>query len=250
MTKAVIIEDEINNRELLQQLLSIYCKNISLVGLATDVKSGINLIKKQSPDIIFLDVEMPGGSGFDILDAFDKINFKVIFVSGYDQYAIKAIKYAALDYLLKPIDVSELISAVDKAIAASANYNKPIDFLKSSLKNKGEEITQIVLSNDKNYQVIKISDILYVEADGNYITFQLANEEKHISSQSLNHYEDLLPNSQFFRIHKSYIINIKSVVSIENGRGGHVHLTNKSKLPIAFRRKPAFLQFLDRKKPI
>lgn len=250
MTKAVIIEDEINNRELLQHLLSNYCKDISLVGQAIDVKSGVQLIKDQSPDIVFLDVEMPGGNGFDILDAFDSINFKIIFVSGYDQYAIKAIKYSALDYLLKPIDVSELISAVDKALIASPNYNKPIEVLKSNLKNPNGEISQIVLSNDRNYQVIKIDEINYIEADGNYITFHLENENKHISSSSLSYYEELLPNSKFFRIHKSYIINIKAVVSIENGRGGHVHLTDKSKLPVAFRRKPAFLQFLENKKAI
>ncbi len=250
MIKAVIIEDEINNRELLAQLLTLYCKNIALVGLAVDVKTGIALIKEHRPQIVFLDVEMPGGNGFDILDAFDNIDFKVIFVSGYDQYAIKAIKYAALDYLLKPIDVTELIGAVEKAVIASPQYDKPIQFLKSALENKSEEITQIVLANDKTYKIIKIEDICYVGADGNYVKFHLINNTKHISSNSLAYYEDILPNSLFFRIHKSYIINVDAVVKVDGGRGGPVHLTNKAELPVAFRRKPGFMQFLEHKKEL
>ncbi len=195
-------------------------------------------------------VEMPGGNGFDILDAFDVIDFKIIFVTGYDKYAIKAIKYAALDYLLKPIDVSELTSAVNKAISAAPNYNEQINLLKDNLTGEENELSQVVFSGDKNYQVVKINHILYVEADGNYVTFHMKDNAKYISSNSLSYYEDLLPISKFFRIHKSYIISINAVLSVENGRGGLIHLTDNTKLPVAFRRKSAFLQFLERNNAI
>lgn len=248
MAKAVIIDDEINNRELLQQLLLTYCDYIDLVGQAVDVESGIQLIKDKSPEIIFLDVVMPGGDGFQILDAFEKINFKVIFVTSYDQYAIKAIRYAALDYLLKPIDVTELIDAVYKAVNIDAGSDSRIKFLKQNINVENSEIKHIVLSGDKNYQIIKLEDILYIEADGNYVIFKMINNVKHVSSHSLSHYEDLLPAAQFFRIHKSYILNTNAVVSIESGRGGMVLLTNQTELPVAFRRKPAFLELLENKK--
>ena len=245
MIKAIIIEDEINSRELLQQMLTAYCKNVHLAGSAVDVPSGIELIKQVQPELVFLDVEIPGGTGFDILNAFENANFKVIFVTGYEHYAIKAIKYAAIDYILKPINLDELVEAVAKITIAPLSYQKNLAFLKDQIDKSPDELNQFILSGSKGHRVIKIENIIFVEAERTYVTFHMNDDQKYVAANPLNFYEDLLPDASFFRIHKSYIINCKKVVKLENGRGGPVHLNGGAVLPVAFRRKPAFVRFLD-----
>ncbi len=246
MINAIIIEDEVNSRDLLQQMLEEYCEDVNLLGLAQDVSSGIELIKKTNPDIVFLDIEMPGGNGFDILDVFNAPKFKVIFTTGYNHYAIKAIKYAALDYLLKPINLRELRQALEKAKNSSNAYQNSLSFFKNNVTKEPEEIDQIVVSDNKTHQVIKISDIVFIEAHRSYAIFHLDNSQKLTTAYPLQYYEGILPEDCFFRIHKSYLVNCLNVVKLESGRGGAVHLSGGVVLPVAFRRKPAFVKFLDK----
>ncbi len=245
MIRAVIIEDEENSRELLRQMLEEYCQDVQVAGFGVDVPSGIALIDQIQPDVVFLDVEMPGGDGFSVLDAFTEPSFKVVFVTGYDHYAIKAIKYAALDYLLKPIHLDELIETVEKVKKESSYHQDNIRFLKEQVRKPADEINQIMLYGNKEHTVIKIEDVLFVEAERSYVTFHLTERQKYIASKPLTYYEELLPESSFFRIHKSYLVNGKKVIRLDSGRSGAVHLIEGVVLPVATRRKPAFLRFLD-----
>ncbi len=248
MLKTVIIEDEINSRELLKKMLLEYCSDVSLIGMAVDVPSGIELIKETKPDLIFLDIEMPEGNGFDVLIAFPDPSFKVVFVTGYDHYAIKAIKFAALDYLLKPVHLEELEFSINRAKNHLPYYSKNLQFLKNNLNTKTERIEHIMLPDSKSHRIILLDNILYLKAERTYVCFYLTNKQEHIVCHPLQYYQDLLSESSFFRIHKSYIINTRKIVKIEKGRGGFVHLTEDIKLPIALRRKSSFMKFLARLK--
>lgn len=245
MIEAIIIEDEQNSQELLQQMLEEYCSEIKIMGIADDVVSGISLINQVQPTIVFLDVEMPGGTGFDVLKAFDDPDFMVIFVTGYDHYAIKAIKYAAIDYLLKPVSLVELRAAIERVKSKESFQKENIRYLSGS-----DELTQnpkkIILPGHKKYTIIKVEDIVYLESEGPYVTFYLSNNLKYTAINPLQFYEETLPQSSFFRIHKSFLINGSKITRVETGRGGLVHLENGATLPVAVRRKPAFMKFLDK----
>ena len=245
MIRAIIIEDELNSRELLEQMLTEYCEGVEVAGVAVDVYSGIELIKRTNPEVVFLDVEMPGGTGFDIIDAFDTPSFKIVFVTGYGHYAIKAIKFAALDYILKPVNLKELRLTVQRIKNAIPSYTRSLKFFKKQLDKKPEDINQIVISDNRNHQVVRVEEIVFVEAERTYVTFHLKNNKKYVAGNPLSFYEDLLPETSFFRIHKSYIVNCRKVIRLETGRGGSVHLDGGVVLPVAIRRKPAFMRFLE-----
>jgi len=245
MIKSIIIEDEKHSQDLLSIMLNQYCDDIQVEGIAGDVVSGIHLIKSIRPDLVFLDVELSGGTGFDVLNSFEHPSFKVIFVTGYDHYALKAIKYSALDYLLKPVNLSELRKSIKKLQNAAEGYSNNFQHLKNNLDSPNEGLKQIVLSDSKSYRVLKIDNIVFVEAERSYVIFHLVDNSKFVAVNTLTHYVDILPKPNFFRIHKSYIINCSKVSKIETGRGGPVHLDGGNILPIAFRRKPAFIRFLD-----
>lgn len=246
MIRAVIIEDEKQSQDLLMVMLEKYCTNVQVEGVASSVESGIKIIKEQKPDLVFLDVELSDGNGFDVLSAFEKPTFRVVFVTGFDHYAIKAIKFSALDYLLKPVSLEELRNAIKKLETVPTSYIDNFEHLKNNLNTRIADINKIVLSGNKSYKVLKIEDIIFVEAERTYVTFHLINSQKIVAANPLNFYEDVLPESKFFRIHKSYIINCTKINKIEPGRGGPVHLEGGAILPIAFRRKPTFIQFLEK----
>lgn len=243
MIKAIIIDDEPNSRELLSNMLEHYIKNIQVIGEAIDVNSGIELIQKNRPDVVFLDIEMPGGDGFSILDAVSPIDFKVIFITGYEQYAIKAIKYAALDYLLKPVDLQELEVAIQRI--STINESDQLNFFKETFQNKKQDFERLILPGHKKHTVVDFKQIIKIEASGNYVIFHLENKEQRIATHSLSYYESLLPSNLFFRIHKSYIINCQKVKSYEDGRAGKVFLSDGSKLDVAARRKANFKKLLN-----
>jgi len=240
MLKAIIIEDERNSRELLSNMINNYCEGIQLIGEAVDVESGVKLIQKKLPDLVLLDIEIKGGTGFDLLDKLRDVPFSVIFVTGYDQYAIKAIKYAALDYILKPIDLRELRSAIKRAKEQLNFVRQKRQFLLDSQKDEDTDLTKIILSDREQYTILNFAEIIYLKASGGYVEFILEKGFKKIASYSLKHYEALLPESVFFRIHHSYLINLTKVESYESGRTGNVMLKGGHLLNIAARRKVEF----------
>lgn len=246
MIRAAIIEDEYDCCALLKEMIENHCQELKVVGTAATVPQGIELIKTSQPDLIFLDIDISEGKGFDILDAVQSTDFKVIFVTGYEAYAFKAIKYAALDYLLKPIILDELKQAIEKAKKWKPAPNEYIFFIKETLNKPSSETDQVVLTDHKNHNIVNVEDIIYVEAQRSYTLFHFESKQNIIACNSLHHFEQLLPRHKFYRIHKSFIVNCDKVVSLETGRGGQVKMLDGQLLPIAFRRKAAFLRFFGR----
>ncbi len=244
MIKAVIIDDERQSRRLLRKMLVDFCEGVSLVGEAKDVYSGIELLKNVQPDLILLDIEMPNGDGFDILNAFDYGNFNVVFVTGYNQFAIKAIKYAALDYLLKPVDLEELQLAIDKLKSRQKDDTGRLKFLHQQYAKRSDELHQIILPGRENHTVVALDQITRIEAQGSYVMIYLEDRKSHLVVNSLSHYESLLPYPKFFRIHKSHLININKIDYFTTGRSSKVRLMDGVELDIAARRKSAFMQIL------
>lgn len=239
--KALVIDDELNGRELLVQMLQQYCTNVKVVGTAADVASGVRQIDRHRPDIVFLDIELPGGDGFSILDRVEHQLFTTIFVTGYEQFAIKAIKYAAFDYLLKPINLEELQQAVERAGQLQNSATKSAD------KHAAEKhmITHVILPDRKQKTLLPITEICYLKAEGSYVVFYTEKGEEKLSSHSLQYYEKRLPDPPFFRIHKSYLINVQQVKAYDSGRTGYAELRNGMRVPIAARRKATFIRLLD-----
>jgi two-component system, LytTR family, response regulator len=209
--KAIIIDDETHCIKTLKWTLKEYCPDVEIIGIATDGDEGIEAINMHKPDLIFLDVEMPMMNGIEMLMHFEKFDFDVIFTTAYDQYAVKAIKLNALDYLLKPVDKDELIKAIEKVKKKETVISKPqIELLKEAQKVK--QVNKIALSLSSELQFINLDDLCRIEADGNYCSFVLKDGRKFLSSKKLGDAEELLSEVKyFFRVHKSHIVNLKFV---------------------------------------
>ncbi len=241
MIRTVIIEDELHSQELLQSILTNYCENIDVIGTAQSVEKAIELIKKVEPDLIFLDVEITGGTGFDILDVFENPDFKVIFVTGYEHYAIKAIKCAALDYILKPISIEEIRKALSRYDELSKESNTVSqNFLKHNVRKS--DINQLLINQNNRSVVIDFDDIIYLSSDVGYVTFNLIENKKILTSKSMQYYSVVLPTSDFYRIHQSYIVALRKVIEYTPGRSGVVIVEGGEELPIAYRRKSSFVK--------
>jgi two-component system LytT family response regulator len=244
MIQAVIIEDEKKSQELLEKLVRKNCPGVAIAGMADSFQSGVELIRKVKPRLVFLDIEMPDGSGFDLLKALPDMSFDVIFTTASDRYAINAIKYSALDYLLKPIDSDELKTAVRK-IEEKDKSDPNMDNLKFLLQNfrKNDELySRITLPTGNAYEIVNVKDIIRCEADGNYTVFFLADKRKMVVTLGLKHYEDLLPANDFFRIHNHHLVNVNHVNRVLKEDGGYAILSDGSKIEISRRKKDSFLE--------
>jgi two-component system LytT family response regulator len=240
MFRAVLVDDELKGRLALKKLLQLYCENVDIVGEADSVKSAQIAIEKLNPDLLFLDVNLQDGTGFDLLNVINYQSIKVIFVTAYDHFAIKAFRFSAIDYILKPIDPDILVAAVDKIKLLQPNENQ-IQILSKS-KN---EIDQIALVAQNGLICVKLVDIVRCEADSNYTVFYVLKGSKIVVSKSLKEYEELLENHNFFRVHKSHIINLKFVKEYDSVNS-QVILLDSTKIEVARRRKEVFLELLKR----
>lgn len=246
MIRTIVVEDEINSQEVLLQMFDMYCDEIEVIGKASNVAEGVSIIKRTNPDLVCLDIEMPDGSGFDVLDQTQDMTFNVIIITGYDKYAIKAFKYAALDYLLKPIKIESLENSIQRLPDTNKPGKNNIIVLKEGI-SKGEiNFTSIILADTKSNEIVDLNDITYIEAVGNYVKFHYLNKHKLIT-KTLNYYEDFLPSKQFHRIHRSYVINFRWLKSYDTGRNGNIELKNGIVLPIATRRKADFINRVKNK---
>ncbi|HZK07517.1 MAG TPA: LytTR family DNA-binding domain-containing protein [Bacteroidales bacterium] len=248
MVKAVIIDDEKKSRQALISLLERYCHSVIILGEAEGVRSGVDLIKSTEPDVIFLDIQMQDGSGFRLLQYFDEINFEIVFTTAFDQYAIKAIKFSALDYLLKPIVPQELMDAVRKVedikIARQQNISKNIDVLLENIQNPAES-RKIILSTAEKIHVVDVDDIIRCESDNYYTNFFFKDGTKLLISKTLKENEYLLRGHQFIRSHKSHLINTKYIKGFLKGDGGFILMSDKSKVPVSRRRKELIMETLN-----
>lgn len=225
----VIIDDEGMARKLLKAMLEQYCPDLQVVAECADLPTGVKAIKKMNPKLVFLDIEMPGYSGLELLDFFDEdeVTFDIIFITAYNEYAIQAFKFSAIDYLLKPLHQHQLIEAVDRFIKKTERESsRQLDTLKANL-NTDEPLSEkrIVVPIGQSLKFLKLSDIVMIKGDGAYSEVQLRDGEKILASKNLKHFEDMLYGiSRFFRSHKSYIINIQEVVEYSKSDGGVIHM--------------------------
>ena len=247
MLRTLIIDDEKPVRESLQELLHANCPNVKLVGQADGVRSGVAAIFEHHPDLILLDIKMADGTGFDLLEQIEPAECKVIFITAYNEYAIKAIKFSALDYLLKPLDSAELTEAVNRADnLVSKDLKTQIDTLVHNLKTDDRSKKKIILKTADNIFLVKVTDILCCESDGRYSLLFLHSGEKVMVSNTLKHYQDILGEFGFYRVHKSFLINLDHIIRFEKSEGGHIILTNNLKIPVASRKREELLELFDK----
>lgn len=234
--KVILIDDEVANLKNLQSLLGTHCSQVKVVGLAQSIKQGVELINLHQPDLVFLDIQMGAQTGFDLLGQLSEQLFEVIFVTAYDWYGVQAIKFAALDYLLKPVNIEELVSAVDKAShkVKFKLQNEQLSFLLHQLKQPATTLShKIALSQQNEIRYVEISDIERCEATNNYTYFFLANGDKLLISNSLKEYADMLKPYGFLRTHQTHLVNPSFVKSWLKEDGGALLMKNGSKIPIS-----------------
>jgi len=247
MLRTIIIDDEYSVRKALEKLVKRYCPNVKLVAEADGVESGVEAIRKYHPDLVLLDIKMDDGTGFDLLKHLEPVDFKVIFITAYDQYAIKAIKFSALDYLLKPIDPDDLTEAINKAEKLLVNeLNQQLSTLEDNMQNKDKSKKKIILKTFDNIHLVKLSDIVYCESNDNYTNFNLLSNKKILVSNTLKEYDEMLGEYGFFRVHKSFLINLGHIERFEKSEGGYIVLSNESKVPVASRKREQLLDLFDR----
>jgi two-component system LytT family response regulator len=244
MTKlrSIIVDDEFDAVNFIQSLIETYCPDLEVVGKAYSALEGIKLIRDQNPDLVFLDVEMPHGSGFDLLANFPKKTFDVIFITAFNHYAIKAIKFSAVDYILKPINISEFLEAVKKVIQArhektekELSFDTLFENLRSSLPHK------LAIPTTDGMEYLNTKDIIRVEADRSYSMFYMADGRKFLVSRNLKEYQEMLSDRNFFRTHNSHLVNLEYVKKYYRYDGGYIEMTDGSTVAISRNKKDLFL---------
>lgn len=241
MLKAVIVDDELGARHSLKSLVEEYCPKVEVVALAEDVITGMEAVKKFKPDIVFLDVEMPNYNGFKLIDLLDNIDFKIIFTTAYERYAFEAFKAEAIDYLLKPISIDDLIIAVDKVAKIHTSLSNP-EIVEARIKSSTDKIT---FPSTEGMIFLTLSEIVYIEAKKSSTTIYLEDGSSILSSRSLSEYDDFLPQEDFCQIHRSLIINLERIDKYIRGRKSHVIMENKAILYIGKSFKDTFVKSLQ-----
>ncbi|HET9057310.1 MAG TPA: LytTR family DNA-binding domain-containing protein [Chitinophagaceae bacterium] len=246
-TSCIIIDDESRNVKLLEALIREYFPSLTIAAAETNPKKGLQQIEECKPQLIFLDIEMPQLTGFDILKKMEPLLFEVIFVTAYNDYAVEAFDYHAIGYLTKPINTEKFIATVTSALQRieQKNFNKQ---LASVLENTSKQDKQqkIPLSTSHGLLFVKLDDIIYCESNGNYTEFYLTGNKHNLVTRQIGEYEKLLPNPEFIRIHDRYIINLSHITEYIKGSGGEVIMENGKTLPVATRRKEEFLSRFDK----
>ncbi|MGD9991990.1 MAG: LytR/AlgR family response regulator transcription factor [Salinivirgaceae bacterium] len=242
MYKAVIVDDELDAIESIKLILAENIDFIEVVGTAQNVDDARRIIQTTDPNIVFLDIEMPGGSGFEVLEGLPERNFQVIFVTAYNQYAIKAFKYSAVDYILKPIDIDELVNAVCK-IKSTNNHNVE-DKINLLLENvKSSKPDKIALSTSESIEFVRIADIVQIHAEGSYSTLKLTDQSELLVSKNLGEFESLLEDHPFYRTHQSHLINLLHVRKITR-LGNEIVMEDGSVAFLSRRKKNQFLELM------
>jgi len=247
--KAIIIDDELSGREVLKKLIEKSCPAVQVINAVNSIEKGLASIREDEPDLVFLDIQMPNGSGFDLLNQLEKISFQIIFVTAHDNYAIRAFKYAAVDYLLKPIKVAELIDAVNKASEriGSNHKNEHVNFLLNKINPAKKTFlnNKILLPTMGGYHIIDIPEIAYCKSDSNYTHFHFTDGSNILVSKTLKEFEPILLENHFFRIHRSAIINLNCIAKYNKGKGGEVVMKDGAILEVSREKKEEFLRLFS-----
>ena len=248
MVKAIIVDDEKFCIEVLEELLAAHCPEIEVVSSCQSSEDGMVSIRNHQPEIVFLDIEMPRMNGFDMLKKLLPFHFDVIFTTAYDNYAIRAFKYSALDYLLKPIDSDDLKAAVEKYMhpKTQRNYSAQIDLLVENIRQLNPSlIHRIAIPTVEGLIMLPIKDIIYCEANSSYTIIHLVKKEKIVSAKTLKEYEEILEAHNFFRVHNSHLINLNYVEKYVKGDGGYVIMSDESTIGVSRGRKESFVARLQ-----
>jgi two-component system, LytTR family, response regulator len=245
--KAVLIDDERDALEMLEWSIKKFAPQVEILAMCDSALDGIEKIKTLKPELVFLDIEMPQLNGFDLLEKLGKYEFEVIFITAYNQFGIKALKICALDYLLKPIDGDELKIAVEKALLKKSKTSAmQLEMLMSYFKPDKPRPRRIALTASDHLIFVDTNDIVYCESDSNYTTFFLAKGDKVVISKTLKDVEEILEGSDFFRIHASYLINMKHVSKFTRGDGGYVVMSNNQHITVSRKKKDEFFEMFSR----
>ena len=243
MINAIIIDDEAKGSLAWRDKLLAYCPQIKIIAEAANGQEALMLIQHYKPQLIFLDIEMPRMNGFEMLNELEEKNFHIIFTTAYDQYAIKAIKYAAFDYLLKPIDIEELKTAVEKlSNTENKETKKQVELLQQNMLHPKKQLHKLAIPTLEGLMFYEISDIVHLEANSNYTYIHLSNKTKITASKTLKEFEELLPDDIFFRTHHSHLINLNYIKRYIKGDGGQIELQNGTYVDVSRRKKEDFLK--------
>lgn len=249
MIKAFIIDDVEKARSALKSDMKTYCPTVQVIGEADGVETGLQLIKNTSPDVIFLDIRMSDGSGFDLIAKLRQqgsIPFQIIFTTAYDEYAIKAFKFSAIDYLLKPVDHEDLIQAVQKikTTDVQSSLKENMELLLESMKSIKTSNKRIALNSIDKIQVVNVDDIIQCESQKNYTLFYLTNKKQVLVTRTLKEFEDMLEGDNFLRVHHSHLINVKHLKEYVKTDGGYAMMSDGSEVPVSVRKKEHLLSLL------
>jgi len=245
--RVLIIDDEDRARKSIAGILKLSNNNVQLVAEADGVKSGIEAIKEHNPDLVLLDINMSDGTGFDLLKKIENITFKVIFITAYEEFAIKAFEFSAIDYILKPVDPAKLIDALYRAnqLIEQENINLKLNALFANLEGSATECKKLILKTAESIYLVNTSDVIRCESDSGYTNFFLIDGKKILVSRNLKDYEDMLNGLGFYRLHQSHLINIKYIDHYSKTEGGAVIMKDNSAIPVARRKKDNFLKLLE-----
>ncbi|PCI97350.1 MAG: DNA-binding response regulator [Flavobacteriales bacterium] len=247
MIKAVIVDDTKANRDTLEVLIKKYCPELKIVGTASNIQDAEVMIETQQPKLVFLDIEMPGGTGFDLLERLDIINFEVIFVTAYDKYAIRAFQFSAIDYLLKPINIKDLIHAVHKITSKERLYSgEELKEVVRNMKGGTSENKKLAIASVQGLDFVPIKNLIRCEADGKYTLCVLEDGKRILSSKNLKEFETILSEENFYRVHHSHLINMTHIKRYAKQDGGHLVMINDDKIGISQRKKEDFLKRLNK----
>ena len=246
MKRALVIDDENRTRDLIAKMINSFELDIEAIPAGENVKSGIEAIKEHNPDLVFLDIQMPDGTGFDVLNALPKKDFEVIFITAHEEFAIKAIKFSALDYILKPVDADELKTAVERALEAIGKGKNEIkQFEALQLNIQPNQKRRLVLKTQESVHVVELDNIIRCEADRNYTSFFLVGGKKILVSKTLKEYETLLTGHNFLRVQQSHLVNLDFVLRYDKGNGGSVVMKDESEVPLSPAKREIFFKVLD-----
>jgi len=242
MITALLVDDEKKNSVVLMEMLKRYCPSVTVLGTATNITEARAQMEQLRPQLVFLDIQMPGGSGFDLLDSLSKHSVEVIFVTAYDSYLLQAIRYSALDYILKPVNLEELIAAVHRATQRISQHQAQdqLSLLQHNIQHP-EQVQKIAIPVKEGYLIILVRDIIRLQAHRGYTEIFHGNGKSHLISRNIKEYEEILPEALFCRVHAAHLVNVDYIKVYHRGRGGYVELNNGDTIEVAARRKEHLL---------
>lgn len=241
--RAAILDDEISNIEILKRIL-LDCESVEVVWTADNLDDALAHIEGEKVDVVFMDIQLPPYTSFELLPKITNINFEIVFVTAYQEYAVRALKLAAMDYILKPFKASDIVAAIEKVRNKQSKYGEITGLIKNFFTNSPENFSKIVVHVADGYDIVDISKIMYIEALDSYSKIKLAGNVSYVASKSLKDFEELLTEKGFYRVHKSYLINIRHMIKIVKGISASVIMTNGTSIPISARKKDVFFEEL------